>query len=139
VEEVRRWVAFAALGALSSISFARADVCVEPRIKSAEACGVVLDPSGQPIPNVRVTFASKEKAVSATTDSKGLFHLSDFEGSAVSLKAEAPGFASASTVVESVKAAKACKRPMYVELQVGYGGCTMISLKKSDLPIAKRE
>ena len=136
---MRRWVAFAALGALSSISFARADVCVEPRIRSAEACGVVLDNFGEPIPNVRVTFASKEKSTSTTTDSKGLFRLSEFEGSAVSVKAEAPGFKSASTTVESVKAAKACKRPMYVQLLVGYGGCTMISLKKGDLSIAKRD
>ena len=136
---MRPLVACAALGALSICCFAKADVCVEPRIRSAEACGVVLDNFGEPIPNVRVALASKEKSTSTTTDSKGLFRLSEFEGSGVSVKADAPGFRSASTTVESVKAAKACKRPMYVQLLVGYGGCTMISLKKSDLSIAKRE
>jgi hypothetical protein len=143
VEEVRRLAARSALSALFFYfvtSIAEANVCVSPKIRSSEACGIVLDPFGEVIPHVTITLKDESHEASTTSDENGRFQLTRFSGSKVAVKATANGFMAAYSSIEQVKVpTAACKRPIYIMLQVGGDGCTMISLKKSDLPIAKRD
>jgi hypothetical protein len=66
--------------------------------------------------------------------------LPNFSGNKVEVKVTAAGFMGAFSSIGSVRGVTAaCRKPIYIMLQVGGDGCTMISLKKRDLPIVKRD
>jgi hypothetical protein len=143
VEEVRRFVSSLALAAFIFCYFvpvSRATVCVEPKIKVADACGIVLDPSGRPIPDATVVLTIESRDSSVKTNDEGRFELPNFSGNKVEVKVTAAGFMGAFSSIGSVRGVTAaCRKPIYIMLQVGGDGCTMISLKKRDLPIVKRD
>ena len=121
------------------ISGAAANVCVNPRIKSAEACGIVLDPSGEILSNALIKLREGDREASGTTDEQGRFRFEGFHGTNVQLSVTAKGFMPAYDFLQVVREPSSKrKKSIYVMLQVGGDGCTMVSLKKSELPISKR-
>ncbi len=122
------------------VTASRADVCVSPRIKRAKACGVVIDPYGMRIPNARVRFGTAGSESSVVTDLSGKFSVAA-QGDEVRLQVNAPGFPSVETTVGRLKpASEGCKKPsVFVMLTVGEQSCAMISSRKSDLLLAKKE
>lgn len=124
---------------VSVVSVSRADVCVSPRIKRAKACGAVIDPYGMQIPNARIEFGESGTSTSSVTDRSGKFSTSA-EGDEVRLLVTAPGFQSIETHIGRLKPAEGkCRKPLFVMLTVGEQGCAMVSLRKSDLLLAKKE
>ena len=123
----------------SVVSVSRADVCVSPRIKRAKACGAVIDPYGMQIPNARLEFGEPASATTSFTDNHGKFSTSA-QGDEVRLLVKAPGFQSVETRIGRLKPAEGkCSKPLFVMLTIGEQGCAMVSLRKSDLLLAKKE
>jgi hypothetical protein len=144
LEEVRRSIALVALTAFSScyfVPFSEANVCVGHKIKTAQACGFVVDRFGEPIPNVDVNFYYDIDTIPTKTDAHGFFERTDLPHAKIWLIVSARGFFSVSQTVELLaKPTKGCKLPLYVMLDFGSSECgSVISTKKSDLPIAKRD
>ncbi len=128
-----------ALSAASVASVSHAEVCHSPRIKRAKSCGVVIDPYGMFVPNAKVTFGSAGSDSPVVTDAHGKF-FAHTGGEEVHLSVSAPGFQSVETSIGKLKQAQAsCKKPLYVMLTIGEQGCAMISTRKSDLLLAKKE
>jgi hypothetical protein len=141
---VKRSIALLALTAFSScylVPFSQANVCVSPKIKSAQACGFVVDKFGEPVPNADVNFYYDIDTIPTKTDARGFFQRTDLPHARILINVGALGFSSASQVIELLaKSTKACKTPLYVMLEIGNSTCgSIISTKKSDLPIAKRD
>jgi Carboxypeptidase regulatory-like domain len=121
------------------VPLAKANVVVNPRMKLADPCGVVVGPDGEAIPKVKVTLELGSQRVETETDEKGRFRFEVSGGTNAVVVASASGFASASGKVEVIRSTNIkCRKPIYVELTVGEN-FSMMSTKKSDLPIAKRD
>jgi len=123
----------------SVVAACQSDLCVSPRIKRAKACGVVIDPYGMRIPNARVEFGVGGSDSSGVSDNDGHFKLPT-KGEEVHLTVGAPGFQSVETSIGRLRqGAGNCKKPLFVMLTISEQGCAMISLRKSDLLLAKKE
>ena len=143
MEEVKRGIGSIALTAsifCYLVPLSQANVCVDPKIKRAQSCGIVLDIYGERIPNAVVTFRLNGDSISESTDSNGSFSEPKVHGKGFVIEVSANGFRRASQKIERIVApGQTCIAPLYVMLQIGGDGCSMIRKKKSDLPIAKRE
>lgn len=132
-------VALAAFASSRFVPFSKANVYTNPKARVATACGYVVDSSGAAIPGAKVEFATDSIFQFVVRDDRGYFH-AEFIGPKVRVTASAVGFQTASSLVEAlVNSKKGCSKPLYVMLQVGGDGCTLISTKESDLPVAKKD
>ncbi len=141
---MKRPVALAARTAFSSCylaPFSEANVCVSPRMRTAQACGFVVDRFGAPIPNADVNFYYDIGTIPAKTDAHGFFQRTDLPHAKIRLNVSAGGGFSVSQTVElPAKLTKGCKLPLYVMSDFGSSACgSVISTKKSDPPIVKRD
>ena len=135
-----RKIAFTAFCSCYFVPFSQANVCVDPKIKEAQACGFVVDKFGEPVPNADISFHDATDTISAKTDDRGFFRRDDLPEAKIAVSVSAVGFHPAAQTIERLTRPSAgCRKPLYVLLQIGGDDCSMIRIKKSDLPIAKRD
>ena len=130
---------FAGLLTLASSELTAANVMVQERIKDVDACGLVIGPDGQGIPDATISATSGGNVIAtATTLSDGSFSFVQSVGAHVQLGVKARGFVDATGTVDRMSAtsSRRCKHPVYAVLAVG-GGSSYLTAKKSGLPRSK--
>jgi hypothetical protein len=80
----------------------------QPKLKSASACGLILDRQGKGIPGATLSFTSSDaKKFQATSNEAGRFFFEKISGAQWKLDARANGFIPASATISSLKRASA--------------------------------
>jgi len=116
--------------------------CVMPKIKQADACGLVMTPDGQGIPDAQVTLILTSDSIDARTDSEGRLTFPNLSGNKLKLAARVNGFMAVSDwPIEKLEESKQgkCKRPIYVVMEVGGNSCSYATAQKKDLPKAEKK
>jgi hypothetical protein len=111
-----------------------ADVFVQQRIKFADACGLVVDPSGLGVPGATVTAQDDSGTLVKTTSlNDGSFHFSETFDTSVDLRVESRGFVRADNRIGTLRTAKSsrCRHPIYVVLAVGEGFSNVTTMKSA--------
>jgi hypothetical protein len=113
--------------------FSSATTCIAlPPLKPIhKAFGVVIDPSGEPIPNAKVAVLKDGREVVATqTGMDGKFSFDQLEAGHYDIQVDANGFRSACSSIVVVKPTVKGKQGLEVQLDVGMG-CSIIREVKS--------
>jgi hypothetical protein len=114
----------------SEISYATECVALPPLKPIHHVCGFVVDPSGEPIPNAKVTILKDGNEVAAMqTNADGRFAFEQLKAGSYSIRVDANGFLSALSSIVLVTPGVACKKELGVLLGVGMG-CSIISFSK---------
>jgi hypothetical protein len=114
----------------SAISHASECVAPPPLKPIHHVCGFVVDPSGEPIPNAKVTILKDGNEVATMqTSPDGRFAFEQLKAGKYSMRVDANGFLSALSPIVLVTPGAACKKELGVLLEVGMG-CSTISLGK---------
>jgi len=119
--------AFLLLGA----GMAHATECVAVRVKPIRhICGVVYDPTHEPIPNAKVTIIKDGHELSSVqSDGDGKFTFGQLDAANYVVRVQAQGFLTAEALVVVVRPTAKCKRGLEVVLELGLG-CSSISRAK---------
>jgi hypothetical protein len=109
--------------------FSSATTCIAlPPLKPIhQAVGVVIDPSGEPIPNAKVAVLKDGREIVAMQTAKdGKFSFDRLEAGHYDIQVDAIGFKSAYSSIVVVKPTLKGKQALQVLLDVGMG-CSIIS------------
>jgi hypothetical protein len=114
----------------SDISYATECIALPPLKPIHHVCGFVVDPSGEPIPNAKVTILKDANEVATMqTSPDGRFAFEQLKPGSYSIRVDANGFLSALSTIVLVAPGAACKKELGVLLEVGMG-CSTVSLGK---------
>jgi hypothetical protein len=114
----------------SDISYATECVALPPLKPVHHVCGFVIDPSGEPIPNAKVTILEHTNEVAAMqTNADGRFAFEQLKAGSYGIRVDANGFVSALSSIVLVTPGAACKKELGVFLGVGMS-CSIISFSK---------
>lgn len=114
----------------SDISYATECLALPPLKPIHHVCGFVVDPSGEPIPNAKITILKDgDEVATLQTSSDGRFAFEQLKAGSYSIRVDANGFLSAQSTIALVAPDAACKKELGVLLEVGMG-CSIISLGK---------
>ena len=115
---------------------------IQPTIKSASACGYVLDKNGEGIPTATVTLIGKDDSrFEANTDENGRFTFDRKSGSIWKLSVRAPGFMAAEGPISKLRPTSRdkCDKPVYAVLDVGgLYTYSFLTTKHSDIKKLKK-
>jgi carboxypeptidase family protein len=94
-------------------------------------CGMVIDPSGEPIPNAKVAVLKDHHEIAAVQTAKdGNFSFGQLEAGKYDIQVHRDGYLDAYFSVVITKPALKCNRVLQVNLDVGLG-CSIASLVKA--------
>ena len=113
-----------------------------PKIKQANACGLVVAPDGEGIPNALVTLTLASGSIDTRTDSEGRFMFAKLSGNKLKLATRVNGFMAVTDwPIEKLEESKQgkCKRPIYVVMEPGGNSCSYVTEQKKDLPKAEKK
>jgi hypothetical protein len=98
-----------------------ANVCVSQKLSPlSHICGVIVDPSGIPIPNAKVKILKGGiEATSVATGEIGEFDFPHLDAATYEIQVEMPGFSTARYNIVVKKPSGACKKMLSIELRVG--------------------
>lgn len=114
----------------SDISYATECLALPPLKPIHHVCGIVVDPSGESVPNAKITILKDGNEVAASqTSPDGRFGFEQLKGGNYSIRVDAKGFMTALSTIVLVAPDAACKKELGVLLEVGMG-CSIISLGK---------
>lgn len=115
----------------AGFSYATTCIALPPLKPIHQACGVVIDPLGEPIPNAKVAILKDgRELVALQTRKDGKFSFEQLEVGRYDIQVEANGFKPAFSSIVLVKPAPKCKWALQVLLELGMG-CSSISEVKS--------
>jgi hypothetical protein len=107
-----------------AVTHANADVCVYKPPTVQRVCGVLVDPSGTPIPGVNVTVLKDGTAVENTnSNDAGEFDFGALRAGKYELDATMSGFQHAQYQITLSKPSNSCKHALRVEMAVGSIHC----------------
>ena len=102
----------------------KADVCVYKPPKVKRVCGVIVDSSHRPIPNVNVSVLKDGATVKvARTDSAGEFDLDAILAGKYELDIKIAGFVHSRYELTLSKPSDTCKHALEIEMEVGGVHC----------------
>lgn len=111
-----------------------ADECLSPKnpVRTKLACGKVVDPDGDVVPNIDLQLLSKEAiAGGAHTDSEGNFIFGQLPAGQYTLTTNTSGWKLAWPVeIIAGPSGKACKEPLTVKVRIGLSSCGSSVTKK---------
>jgi len=112
----------------------RANICVMKPISVPQACGTVLDITGEPISEIDISLEkSKQTIAVARTDSRGSFRFESIDPGQYELVVRSPMWDSLHWPIRltSKDGAESCRRPIWVSVAPGGMFCkSRVSVKK---------
>ena len=131
-------IALMAIGLLTPPAFA--DVCVSKPLKVTRVCGVVVDPSGEPIANARLSVLKNGMPLSSSSsDSEGRFDFAVTESGQYELELAARGFVPANYHLTLQHASKSCSTGLRIQIALPSIHCGEGDIKKIKMPPATHQ
>ena len=113
----------------------------QPRIKTASACGFIVDRSGQGIPRAALALTNEDGTKSETnSDEHGRFTFVQSSGSGWTLDVHVAGFIPASGIITKLRLASAsrCDKPIYVVMGVGVNDYSYLTTNRTEIQKLKK-
>jgi hypothetical protein len=135
VEEVSKLAALSLTVLLACACQGQVDF-FQPTLKTASACGLIVDRQGEAIPGAILTLTSENgKNAEVVSSDAGRFLFDQIGGVQGKLDARASGFIPASGVISKVTkpSASRCARPIYVVMGTGSDYYSYLTISHADI------